>query len=72
MRAVRVVHQSCAASLSYLQLNEGEATTSAYTAVVLDGWASDDGPKSVHWTWSKLGGLLVTGRTSALLAAGLR
>ena len=63
---------SAHSSLPYLQLNEGEATTSAYTAVVLDGWATNDGPKSVHWTWSKLGGLLVAGRTSALLAAGLR
>lgn len=38
--------------LSYLQLNQGETTTSTDFAVILDGRASDDRPQLVDGTGS--------------------
>ena len=38
--------------LSYLQLNQGETTTSTNFAVILDGRASDDRPQLVDGTGS--------------------
>lgn len=57
--------------MAYLELSEREATTSTNTAVVLDGRAADDRPQTVHWTWSDLGSLVLTGIASALLATWL-
>lgn len=57
--------------MSYLKLSERETTTSTNTAVVLDGRAADNGPQAVHWAWSDLGSLVLTGIASALLATWL-
>lgn len=35
--------------LSYLQLGDGETTSSAKTTVVFDGWASDSGSQFIDW-----------------------
>lgn len=57
--------------ISYLQLSNGEATTSANAAVVLDGRASHNRAQLVNWTGSNSSGLGETGLTTAVLAAGL-
>lgn len=56
---------------SYLQLSERETTTGANAAVVLEGRAAHHRPQTVDWAWCELGGLLVAGIASALLATGL-
>lgn len=58
--------------LSYLQLSERETTTGANAAVVLEGRAAHHRPQTVDWAWCELGGLLVAGIASALLATGLQ
>merc|ERR1712098_401605 len=54
-----------------LQLSEGETTAGADAAVVLDGWAVDDGSQPIGGTGSKLRSLRDTLVTAALLLASL-
>lgn len=56
---------------AHLQLSERETTSSANTAVVLDGWASDNGSELVDWARSDLDGLLDAGRATGRFATGL-
>ncbi len=55
----------------YLQLGEGESTTGAHTAIVLERGAAHNWPQLVDRARCDLCGLLVAGLTTAQLAAGL-
>jgi hypothetical protein len=56
---------------SYLQLGDGETTSSSNTAVVLDGWAADDWSQLVDWARSDSSSLGKTGIAASELAARL-
>jgi hypothetical protein len=69
---VRILsHTFCDPEISYLQLGQGETTSSSYTAVVLDCWASDDGSQLVNRSGSDSCCLRKTGITASELSAGL-
>ena len=55
----------------YLQLSQGESTSSSYTAVVLDSWASDDWSQLVDWAGCDSCRLRKTGITASELTAWL-
>jgi len=57
--------------LGFLELCERETTASTNTAVVLDGWATDDGPQKVDRSWCDLSSLCETGISAAELASWL-
>ena len=57
--------------LSYLQLNQGETTTSTNFAVILDGRASDDRPQLVDGTGSDGSSLGLSDGTTTDLLRGL-
>lgn len=56
---------------TYLELSEGETTTSTNAAVVLDGGAADDRSQLVDGARGDLGSLGLTGISARLLLAGL-
>lgn len=56
---------------SYLQLSQGEASTSALAAVVFDRRASDDRSEAVSGTRSDSSGLGKTSSAASRFAAGL-
>lgn len=56
---------------NYLQLLDGETTSGAGTAVVLDRWAADNWPQLVHWAGGNSGGLGETGIATSKLATWL-
>ena len=37
--------------LTYLELGEGEPTTGAHSAVVLNTWAADNRAELIDWPW---------------------
>jgi hypothetical protein len=56
---------------SYLQLGQGETTSSSYTAVVLDGWASDNRSQLVNRSRSDCCSFRETSIAASELSAGL-
>ena len=68
--SLRIANLGIGAS-SYLQLGEGETTTGADAAVVLDSRAAHDWPQLVDRARSELGSLFNARGASALLAARL-
>lgn len=57
--------------IGYLQLLQGETTSSSYTSVVPDSWASDDRSQLVNWARCDGGSLCETGITASQLSARL-
>ncbi len=56
---------------SYLQLDQGETTSSSNTAVVLDRWASDNGSQLVNRSRGDCCSLRETSIAASELSAGL-
>ena len=69
---VRILsHTFCDPEISYLQLGQGETTSSSYTAVVLNRWATDDWSQLVNRSRCDCCSLRETSITTSELSAGL-